>query len=166
MTPIHLTLPPMAFALLALNAAVASAEDDKMPAQLGGLTLLEGYEHVPLQGIDSVVGKIAAPHKPEITYEIGRIPKPGGFRLGGDFSDRPKQMPAAQRQWYKEQTIGDEPVHLALTKKNRLAVSYPKRGINFSVTIRNHEDLTEALLILLSVPNKPPATDSPKSKSK
>lgn len=130
-------------------------------AILGGIQLLDGYTHQPLQGIDSVVGRITKEGGLQITYEIGSLPRPGGLRLGGQFSDRPRQMPKEQLQWYREQTINGEPVHLAWTKTNQLMVSYPKRGMNLSAKVTTAEEMADALLMILTIPNPPakPAAD-------
>ena len=139
--------------LVILCSQVADAADNPP----GGMQLLAGYQHQPLQGIDSIVGKIVKPNGLEIFYEIGRVPKPNAqFRLGGDFSDRPKKLSETQRKWYREQMVGGEPVHLAYTKKNVLMVSYPKRGINFHVPVKNADEMAEALLMMLTVPNERP----------
>lgn len=125
-------------------------------AILGGIRLLDGYTHQPLQGIDSVVGRISKEGGLQITYEIGSLPRPGGLRLGGQFSDRPKQTPKDQLQWYREQTVNGEPVHLAYTKNDLLMVSYPKRGMNLSVKVTNAEEMADALLMILTIPNPLP----------
>ena len=75
--------------------------------------------------------------------------------MGGDFSDQPLLIPAARREWYKEQTIGGEPVHVAYTKEKQLLVSYPNRGINFTIAAKTKEQFADALLIVLTVPETP-----------
>ena len=117
------------------------------------MRLLPGYVHQPLQGFDSIVGKITKKDGLQINYEIGGIPKPGGLRLGGQFSDRPKLTPKNQVRWYREQIINGQPVHLAYRKDNFLLVSYPKKGINLSVKIRTADEMAEALLMILTYPN-------------
>ena len=71
----------------------------------GGMSLLAGYEHKQLQGIDSVPGEIAKKDGLKINYETGRVTKPGQPRMGGDFNDSAKNMPAKNRKWYKEQVV-------------------------------------------------------------
>lgn len=123
-------------------------------ARLGGMRLLPGYVHQPLQGFDSIVGKITKKDGLQINYEIGGIPKPGGLRLGGQFSDRPKLTPKKQVRWYREQIVGGQPVHLAYRKDNILLVSYPKKGMNLSVKLHSADEMAEALLMILTYPNK------------
>ena len=94
-----------------------------------------------------------------IHYEIGHVHAPGEPRFGGSFSDRPKNTPAASREWYLEQNIGGQPVHLAMLKNQRLLVSYPKQGMNLSMEIKDQQELAEALLMILSYPN--PAEKKP-----
>ena len=121
-------------------------------ARLGGMKLLPGYKHQPLRGIDSIVGEIKKDGGLRITYEIGAIPKPGAPRLGGSFSDRPKLIPIQNVRWYREQIVNGQPVHLAYRKDNVL-VSFPKKGMNMSVTVRSADEMAVALLMILTYPN-------------
>jgi hypothetical protein len=123
----------------------------------GAINLLPDYTHERKQGFDSIPGVISKKGGLEIVYDIGSIPKPGAPRFGGQFSDRAKAVPAAQRLWYKEQIVNGQPVHLAWTKQKRLLASYPKSGINFSVNVKTFEELADALLIILSYPEAPKA---------
>lgn len=123
----------------------------------GGMKLLPGYVHERLQGIDSIVGRIVKKEGLSISYEIGHVPKPGGPVFGGSFSDYPKNTPADQRLWYKEQTIAGREIHTALTKTKTLMVSFPASGINFSTAIKSEEDVAEALLLILSFQGLPAA---------
>ena len=122
---------------------------------IGGMRLLPGYTHKPLQGFDSIVGEISKKGGLQIRYEIGAIPKPGGIRMGGMFSDRPKSTPKAQLRWYREQVVNNQPVHLAYSKGQILMVSYPLKGINLHVTVRTADEMAEALLMILTYPGPP-----------
>ncbi len=148
------------FLLGVMSAGPALAAD----ARLGGMRLLEGYEHQPLQGFDSIVGKISKKAGLQISYEIGSVPKPGAPRFGGQFSDRPKLTPKDQVRWYLEQTVNGQPVHLAYRKDNVLLVSFPQKGMNFSVTVRSADEMAEALLMILTYPD-PIAGDGRKKAS-
>ena len=116
----------------------------------GGMQLLPGYVHTRLQGFDSVPGRIEKKGGLTIQYDIGAIPKLGAPSFGGQFTDHPKSVAAKERQWYKEHQVGGQEVHLAYTKKNALLVSFPESGINFSVEVKNTEEMTDALLMILS----------------
>ncbi len=143
--------------LCLLGVASVSADDD----HIGGIQLLPGYEHQPLQGIDSIVGEISKKDGLQIRYEIGAIPKPGSlFMLGGMFSDRPKTTPKDKVRWYREQVVNGQPVHLAFRKDQVLLVSYPQKGINFHVTVRTADEMADALLMILTYPG-PAADDAP-----
>jgi hypothetical protein len=136
-------------ALLALlTLAMSTHADDAPKPPPFGIKLLPGYEHEPKQGFDSVVGVISKKEGLTIMYEIGRVAMPGGLALGGDFSDRPKQLRAEQREWYKEQTIGGKQMHVAMAKDKSLFVSFPESGINFSVVTKSSDELVEALLMI------------------
>ena len=121
--------------------------------RLGGMQLLPGYKHQPLQGFDSTVGEVKKEEGLRIIYEIGRLTKPGAPRIGGSFSDRPKQTPKDKIRWYLEQVVGGQPIHVAYLKDNTLLASFPKKGTNFSVTVRNTGEMAEALLMILTYPD-------------
>lgn len=135
--------------IVALTSLASADADDK---HLGGMKLLPGYKHQPLQGIDSIVGKVTNPKGLDIMYEIGGIPKAGAPRFGGQFSDRPKLMPKDQLRWYQEQTVNGQPVHLAHRKDDYLMVSFPKKGMNISVKVTTPQEMAEALLMILTIP--------------
>jgi hypothetical protein len=116
----------------------------------GQIELPAGYKHEQLQGFDSVPGRIVKEGGLRISYEIGGIPKPGAPRLGGQFTDAPKNMPKDRREWYKERTIAKQPVHMALGKDDRLYVAFPLSGINFSVEAKTKAEVDTALAILLT----------------
>jgi hypothetical protein len=123
----------------------------------GGMQLLPGYTHKPLQGIDSIVGQIVKDDGWKISYEIGRVSKPGQPMMGGGFRDRPKLMPKTKVRWYREQTVSGRAVHMALTKDNTLLVSFPDKGMNFHATVRSFEQLADAMLMILTYSQPAPA---------
>ena len=86
-------------------------------------------------------------------YEIGGLVKPGEPRLGGSFLDRPKRTPKDEIRWYREQVVCGQPVHVAYRKDNVLLVSFPKKGMNLSATVRTADEMAAALLIILTYPN-------------
>lgn len=143
----HLALAALLFGVTWTSPA--KADDNR----LGGMKLLPGYKHQPLQGIDSIVGRIAKEDGLQIMYDIGAVLKPGALRTGGSFSDHPKLTPKDQVRWYKEQTVHGQPVHLAYKKDGYLLVSFPQKGANFSVKVSSDEELAEALLMILTYPD-------------
>jgi hypothetical protein len=138
-----------AFVLVA--ASVACAADAPPP---GNVQLLAGYVHEPLQGIDSIVGKISKKGGLTIQYEIGRVPKPGGLALGGDFSNAAQRLPEKDRRWLKQQVVAGEPVDIAYGKNDVLIVSFPKSGVNFTSTVKTQEELADVLLMVLTYPGE------------
>jgi len=116
----------------------------------GQIRLPDGYKHEQLQGFDSVPGRIVKKGGLQIRYDIGAIPRPGGLRLGGQFTDHAKNMPKGQRQWYKEQTVAKQPVHMALGKDDVLRVAFPLSGINFHTKVKSKKEIDEALAIILT----------------
>lgn len=130
-----------------------SADDDDgkiVRTVPGAMQLLPGYEHVPLVGIDSLVGRIEKNGGLQISYEIGHVQAPGEGRLGGSFSDRAKLSPSHETRWYREQTVNGQPVHTAFRNDDILLVSYPKSGMNFAAQIVNPSEMADALLMILT----------------
>ena len=117
------------------------------------ISLLSGYIHEPLQGIDSIVGRIGKKDGLQIQYEMGGIPAPGGLRLGGHFVNQALQVPEKNRLWIKEQKTGGRTVHVAYSKDNRLVVSSASttEGINFHALAKTPGDIADVLLMVLTV---------------
>ena len=136
---------------LACVIPVAAAQS-KMPAALMGMRLLPGYQHRPLQGMDSVIGEIARSEGLTLRYEIGRVPTTVKFRRGGDFTDAARTLTPPMTRWYKEQSVLGEPVHLAYTTRDQLVISFPQRGVNIVVVAKTLEEVAEALLMVLTIP--------------
>jgi hypothetical protein len=136
---------------LLIAASAAPAADAPPP---GNLQLLPGYVHEPLQGIDSVVGRIVKKGGLTIQYEIGRVPKPGGLAIGGDFSNAAIRLPEKNRRWLKQQVVAGQPVDIAYGKDDLLLVSYPKSGVNFTATAKTPEELADVLLMVLTYPGE------------
>jgi hypothetical protein len=111
---------------------------------------LPGYTHQPLQGIDSLVGKIAKKGGMTIQYGMGPVPK-GGLALGGSFVNQAARLP--DRLWLKELTVGGRKVHAAYSKTQQLIISSASEsdGINFVGTAKTTEDVADALLMVLSL---------------
>lgn len=117
-------------------------------ARIDGMRLLPGFTHQPLQGFDSIGGKIGNKDGLQINYDIGGIPKPGGLRLGCQFSDRPKLTPKKLVRWYREQVVNQQPVHLAYRKDNYSAGVISEEGRQLlsqgSLVGRNGRSVTDA----------------------
>src|SRR5262245_29872957 len=137
-------------AYLAWGAGRAPAGGpDKLP---GGLELLPGYSHEPVKAVRGPSGLITGKGGLKIQYSFGKVRREGDPITSADFTDRAQSLPEGERRWYKEQTVGGQPVHLALSKGQVLHVSYPRAGVNFRAEVRNPEDLADALLIILTFP--------------
>ena len=123
----------------------------------GNLKVLDGYQHVPLRGIDSIVGKIQHKDGFEIFYEKGRVVKPGAPRLGGDFSNAAARLKNSQNkniEWSAQQKIGDQPVDLVLLKDGRLVASFPEAGINFTAKTKTKAQVADVLVMVMTYPVK------------
>ena len=153
MTP-RTSLTSRASLLLALTLICATTSVVAAQTALPGgfeIRLLPGYKHEPLQGIDSIVGKVVKQDGLEIMYEIGRVPA-GDFRLGGDYSNRAAALPEQNRLWLKEQTVGGRKFTIAYGQDHRLTISTAndKQGVNFSAVAKSDEELADVLLMVLS----------------
>lgn len=135
--------------VLRFSAGLYAADEAKpLP---GNLKLLKDYKHEPLQGIDSVVGKVVRKDGFTIQYEIGRVRKPGGFATGGDYTNYVTALRPEQREWSKEQTTSSGVVHIAQTKDGMLMVSLPEIGVNVTAQPKTPEDTVEVILTAMSM---------------
>jgi hypothetical protein len=136
--------------LLGLTSSAASAQTP-LP---GGfeIRLLPGFTHKPLQGFDSIVGKIVKKDGLEIGYEIGPIPRKGQPVEGGSFVNQALQLPEGKRLWLKEQTVGGRKFYVAYSKDQRLLVSTAraKQGVNFSAVAKTPAEVADVLLMALT----------------
>ena len=120
--------------------------------QLGGMRLLPGYQHQPMQGHGYIVGRIIKKSGLEIGYEIGRVTEPAKVIIEGRFQDRPKMTPKDHIRWYREQVVNGQPMHIAYRKDKILFVSFPNKGMNFSAKISNGDEMAEMLLMIMTYP--------------
>lgn len=104
----------------------------------GNIQILPGYQHQRLRGIDSVVGRISRKDGLTIQYDVGSA--------AGNYAEKAKE----DCKWFKEQTLSGNPVQIALKKNNELVVTFPDSSANFVSSIRNEEDITDVLLMVLT----------------
>lgn len=123
----------------------------------GGIKLLDGYQHVILQGIDSMPGKIQHKDGFKIFYEKGRIAPPGAPRLGGDFSNSALALKNSHKgnvEWYARQKISGQQLDVVLLKSGYLAATFPESGINFSAKTTNKSQIADFLVMIMTFPVK------------
>ncbi len=123
-----------------LSVALRAASADDPPP--GSITLLDGFKHQKLQGIDTRVGKIWKDGRITIQYDIGR--------LAGNYAEQQRKYQADQLLWAKQQTWHGQPVELAMMKDRQLYVSFPERHANFYGKVQKEQDLVDALLMVLT----------------
>jgi len=128
----------------------------ELPEKLGGISLLPGFTATdgPPGYHGEVWGRISGPEGMEIQYSIWPVREGKGPRTSGDFVSDAARLAEEQRQWFREQHIGSALVQIALSKQDRLMVSYPDMGVNMSVAVNGPQQLADALLIMLSIPNQ------------
>ncbi len=135
----------LSFAIVALvigslSVALRAASGDDPPP--GSITLLDGFKHQKMQGIDTRVGKIWKDGGITIQYDIGR--------LSGNYAKQQRDYQADQLLWAKQQTWHGQPVELAMMKDRQLYVSFPERHANFYGKVQKEQDLVDALLMVLT----------------
>jgi hypothetical protein len=120
-----------------------SAQTTKANLSVGTIDLLPGYQHKREQGIDTIVGHIWKEGGITISYDIGKLA--GIYVL-------PDQK--TQFKWYKEQKINNQTVRIAMTKERQLRVTFVETNANFVGVVPTEQDLTDALLMLLTFRHK------------
>jgi hypothetical protein len=142
--------------LLSMMSSAASAQT----AISGGfeINLLPGYAHEPLQGIDSIVGKVAGKDGVTIMYEIGPVPKEGALLFGGSYTNQAIRLPEGDRQWLKQQIVGRQTFDIAYSKDQRLIISTAagSQGVNLHAEAKTPEDIADVLLMTLTLAPKKP----------
>ncbi len=123
-----------------LSVALRAASADDPPP--GSITLLDGFKHQTLQGIDTRVGKIWKENGLSIQYDIGR--------LSGNYAKQQREYQADQLLWAKQQTWHGQPVELVMMKDRQLYVSFPERHANFYGKVQKEQDLVDVLLMVLT----------------
>lgn len=114
-----------------------------------GITLLPGFEHVPRNGIDSLVGIIEKERDLSIYYDIGAMA--GNYATGR----------ADERLWLQSYDDGGRHVDIAMRRDRTLVVSFSwteargsglrERGsyANFYGTVWDDEDMARFLMMVL-----------------
>lgn len=139
--------------LIIMGLATPAAWGQTALPQGHQITLLPGYEHQPLQGIDSTVGRIVKKDGLTIMYTMGPVAKPGAPIFSGTFINAALAIPEAERAWLKEQAIGGRKVYAAYGEKFGLSVSVVSatEGVNFTTKTKNAEEIAEVLLMALTL---------------
>lgn len=120
-------------------SAQAKSESPKPP---GNIRLLEGYKHIPKQGIDSRVGVLEKEGGLSIRYDIGR--------MAGNYTDLCGRT--YQCIWQKTQTFYDRKVVIAMTKERVIYATFPELNVNFFAKVKDEQEIAEFLLIVVTYP--------------
>jgi hypothetical protein len=139
----------------ALYVPPAAPTTDQMRAEMHGLYLPTGFKHEPepISPEDEVGGLITGPDKFKMAYWIA---PPVSSRLAPGqvaFESLALKLKEGKHQWSREQYVSDQLVQLTLAADHTLAVSYPNRGVNFSCKVNSPGQLSDALLVALSITN-------------
>jgi hypothetical protein len=133
---------------LYLAAQVPQGQGLAADAAPGGMTLLPGYQHQQLRGIDSRTGMISNGRGFEIRYDIGS--------MAGNRANNPRD-----RVWFKTQVVGGNQVQISFTTDRVLNVTFPTvsgvRGgpvaplpANFYGKVSSDEDIVDLLVMAMS----------------
>lgn len=152
--------PAAVAASVVLLLSVASSAALAQTPLAGGfqINLLPGYKHEPLQGIDSIVGKIASKEGLTIMYEIGPAPKEGGPVFGGSYVNQAIRLPEGERQWLRHQIVGKQAFDIAYAKDQRLIISTTAGdlGVNLHASAKTPSDVADVLLMVVTLAPKKP----------
>ena len=130
------------FCLFILSASAQNNNLSKPPRTppSRGIKLLSGYVHIPLQGIDSWVGRIKKEGGLNIKYDIGR--------LAGEYVSR--CLSENTCVWYKEQQLKGGLVKIAFTEDETIIATFPTTTANFYAEVKSQEDIADFLLMILT----------------
>ncbi len=122
--------------LITLPSYPQATKTDPPP---GSIQLLPGYIHKKEQGFDTSVGKIYKARGLTISYDIGGL-------AGRTVTPEDK----SEYAWYKEQTINNQTVRIAMSRERALVVTFVESSANFTAVVRTNEDITDVLLMVLT----------------
>lgn len=95
------------------------------------------------------MGRIWREHGLTLTYDIGA--------LAGNHAQ--EHRGAGKYLWYKEQTFNGSQAQIVLTSDRTLYVTFPQDTANFYGKVETEQDLTDALLIVMTYhPSPAPPT--------
>src|SRR5262249_19980330 len=126
-------------AAITLLVVASCLKADEPP---GSIRLLPGYKHKGGMSEDSLRGKIWKEGGLTIEYDIGDM-------AGEDGNEEHKP----EYVWWREQSINNHPVRIAMTKERKLIVTFTTRShnpANFWATVKSEEDMTDLLLMALT----------------
>lgn len=131
----------IAFFLLSGPFTTTAQNQDraKHAAALLPVQLLSGYQVRIASGIDAWNGTIWKDGGVKIEFDHG-----SHVGVAADLVEKSDVV------WREEQVVNGHQMICVYTKSNHLIVSIPKRIVNFEASIRNHQDLTEMLLMVLT----------------
>jgi hypothetical protein len=133
-----LTIAFFVFAVSA-NTTVQNQNRNKCEAKIFPLQLLPGYKVQEGWGIDGWQAEVRKDGG--VNVELYQ-----GLHNGVDaYSVDKKEV-----SWKDEQVVNGQQVICVYTKSNDLVVSIPHLAVNFRGHIRNQQDLTEMLLMVLT----------------
>lgn len=145
--------------LLTIGRTWAASPNNSEPP--GGIRLLPGYHYSSLGGIDSIGGSIKKDGG--LTLEFDLPYYAGGPGGGSGVNEEISHLKAGEFLWVREQIINGQSLRLALTKQRKLYIAFRTIDAGFWGTANTEEDVTDALLMVLTYqppPKRTPAKSS------
>ena len=129
---------------------IAPAQADTMSSTKGPsfVRLLPGY-HYRNDGFDSYAGQIWKDNGLTLNFDVpihSDSVGGGGASVSAEINNLKKE----DLLWLKEQMVNGLLVRIALTKKRRILVVYPKTDAGFYGTVKTDQDVVDVLLMVLT----------------
>lgn len=117
----------------------------------GNMSLLPGYEHLRLRGIDSQVGQISKKDGLIIRYDIGG--------MAGNMAVSASRETRAPLVWSKVINVGDEDLRIVYFSDGKLIATFERQYANFFAHTKDRDEVEDFLIMVMTYhpPVKAPA---------
>lgn len=106
----------------------------------GNMSLLPGYEHQRLRGIDSDVGQISRKDGLVIRYDIG------GMAGNAAMTSESK----APRVWSKVIKVGDEDLRIVYFRDGKIIATFERQYANFFAHTGNRNEVEDFIIMVMT----------------
>lgn len=145
-----------AFLMLLLSVCFSFGQESKpAPGQKpppGNMSLLPGYEHQRLRGIDSMIGQISKKDGPVIRYDIGGMA--GNMAVSASSK--------APLIWSKVINVHGEDLRIVYFSDGKLIATFERQYANFFAVTRDRDEVEDFLIMVMTYhpPVKAPAEEN------
>lgn len=141
-----------AFLILLLSVCFSFGQESKpAPGQKpppGNMSLLPGYEHQRLRGIDSEVGQISKKDGLIIRYDIGG--------MAGNMVVSASRETRAPLVWSKVINVGGEDLRIVYFNDGKLIATFEQQYANFFAHTKDRDEVEDFLIMIMTY--RPPVT--------